>query len=659
MKSVLTAILLFAVFASACTYTQKVKDGDFAFDRKQYAVATGLLEKEFKKEKSRVQKGKKAYLLGESYRLLNKPASASDWYKRAYDNGYGVDALKGYAFSLKAMQQYTEAMQAFKDLGIEIGSPYEYRREIAACKVALGWANEKRRAYRVQPVDFNSHSSDYAPSIYKGRKLVFTSDRSAATGDDTYNWTGSDFSDLFTADLSTNSVEPFDGQINTPYNEGTAAFNGDFTEMYFTRCFGNKKEDNFCKLMVSKRSGDHWTVPAALGFVQDKINYGHPALSADGQRLFFSCNSDEGWGGYDIWVSQRTAGGWAEPKLMGRSINTIGNEKFPCLDGDTLYFSSDFHPGMGGLDIFKTWQMANGAWVPVKNLKAPINSGADDFGLVVDHEGQKTGDVLEVGYFSSNRPDGTGSDDIYRFEKRVLPPEPEKPKPEIVDYKLVLEGYVLEKIYTSPDDPDSKVLGRKPLEGATVKVSFGENKKEFTVGSDGFFTFEMDEDTDYHFIGSKGGYLTSETAFSTRGIGKDPDKPVQTFEVELVLDRIFVNKEIVLEDIYYDFDKWDIRDDAKPSLIKLARNLELNPNIRIELSSHTDCRGKNAYNLELSQKRAQAAVDFLVGLGISADRLQAKGFGESVPKANCLCNRCSEEEHQLNRRTAFKILDLQ
>ncbi|MEZ4930555.1 MAG: OmpA family protein [Saprospiraceae bacterium] len=658
MKSILTTFLLSTFLFSACTYTQKVKDGDFAYDRKQYAVAVDLLQKEYKKEKSRVEKGKKAFLLGESYRQLNKPASAADWYKTAYDNGYGVDALREYAFCLKSMQQYKEAMQAFKDLGIEIGSPYEYRREIAACKVAQGWSEEKAKEFTVIPADFNTQSADYAPTLYKGRKLVFTSDRNASTGDDTYNWTGGKFSDLFVADLQTQSVEPFDVQVNTPYNEGTAVFNKDFSEMYFTRCFGDKKEDNFCKLMVSKRSGDGWTVPAALDFLQEGVNYGHPALSADGNLLYFSCNSEEGWGGYDIWVSQRTAeGGWDEPKLMGRTINTTGNEKFPSLDGDTLYFSSDFHAGMGGLDIFKTWPLDNGSWVPVRNLKPPLNSGSDDFGLVIDYQGQKKNGVLQVGYFTSNRPEGTGNDDIYRFEKRNLPPEPEKPEEPVVDYKLILEGYVLEKIYAEPGNPDSKVLGRKPLDGAAVKVILGKKTKNFTVKEDGFFTFELEENQDYIFLGSKEGYLTSEAYFSTIGVGKDPDNPVQTFEVEIVLDRIFINKEIVLEDIYYDFDKWDIREDAKPTLNKLARNLELNPSIRIELSSHTDCRGIDRYNQDLSQKRAQSAVDYLVSKGISAERLSARGFGESAPKADCLCNRCTEEEHQLNRRTAFKILE--
>ncbi|MBI1224863.1 MAG: OmpA family protein [Bacteroidetes bacterium] len=654
MKSTYAFFCLITFLLAACTYTQKVKDGDFAVERKQYAVAVDLLKKEHQKAKSRVEKGKIAFQLGESYRMLNKPASASDWYKKAYDDGYGTDALQGYAYTLKQLEQYDEAIKQFKELGIEIGSPYEYRREISSCQMAKGWKEEKSKAYSATILPFNSPGADYAPAIFQSGKIVFTSDRQAATGDETYKWTGNEFSDLFVADVQSGDVQPFDNQLNTPNNEGTATFNKTNNELYFTRCYGDKKEDNFCKIMSSKWDGSNWSEPVALPFQQNGVNYGHPALSADGNVLYFSCNSKDGWGGYDLWASERKGELWNEPKLLPRTVNTIGNEKFPWLDGDTLYFSSDFHPGMGGLDIFKTYKSAGGAWAPVQNLKPPLNSGSDDFAYVIDYQAKKAQDVLQVGYFSSNRPDGPGNDDLYRFERRVPPPEPAKP---VAEYKLKLEGYVLEKIFAEADNPDTKLLGRKPLNGATVEVRFGKEKKTFTVAEDGFFSMDLAENTDYQFIATKNGYLTGETFFSTKGIGKDPSNPVQTFEVEIVLDKIYLNKEIVLEDIYYDFDKWDIRADAQPTLNALARNLELNPKIRIQLSSHTDCRGNDAYNEELSQRRAQSAVDYLVSRGIAVERLSAKGYGETVPKANCACARCTEEEHQLNRRTAFTILE--
>jgi outer membrane protein OmpA-like peptidoglycan-associated protein/tetratricopeptide (TPR) repeat protein len=661
MTHKLLPILYSLVFLTigSCTYTQKVKDGNFAFERKQYAVAINLLEKEYKKSKSKVEQGKIAFMLGESHKLLNRHDEASIWYKTAYDKAYGVDALKEYAYTLKAMEQYDDAMQAFKDLGIEIGSPYEYRREIAACQIAVGWKNEKSKPYKVELVEINSSNSDYSPAPYRNNQLVFTSDRPAATGENIYNWTGFDFSDLFVSNPKTGTVDKFSTNINSADNDGTVAFNGDYSELIFTRCYGNKKEDSYCKLLYSRFLGENWSVPQVLPFSQENVNYRHPALSPDGKTLFFSCNSKDGWGGYDIWTSTRGVGEleWSEPVLLGRSINSIGNEMFPSLDADTLYFASDWHPGMGGLDIFKTWKMPNGAWMPVQNLKPPVNSGADDFGFIVSKEESKSPDVIQIGYFSSNRAEGKGSDDIYRYERRIPPPEPQPEVPERIVYKFILEGFVLEKIFAEPGNPGSKILGRKALPNAEVATRFGNQLNQIIVGEDGKFTIELEENQSYSFLASKNGYLNGETTFSSVGLGKDPKNPVQIYEVEIVLDRIFLNQEIVLEDIYYDFDKWDIREDARPTLDKLARNLELNPQIKIQLASHTDCRGNDRYNLELSQRRAQSAVDYLITKGIDATRMTARGFGESQPKALCICQRCGEDEHQLNRRTTFTILE--
>lgn len=649
------------IFLTACTYTQKIKDGRTAFERKQYAVATRFLEKEYNKAKTRLEKGKLAYLLGESYKELNRSEQSIQWYQKAYDNQAGVDALKEYAYGLKKAERYKEAMQAFKDLGIEIGSPYEYRREITACEVAQGWKDALKYAdYQVKALDFNSNGADYAPVLYKDNQLVFTSDRKGSTGEEVYNWTGNAFSDLFVVNLESNTVNSFDNRLNTPDNEGTAVFNKDFTEMYFTRCFGGKKEDSYCKIMASEWQNDAWSAPEAVEFIQENINYGHPALSADGKQLYFSCNHPEGWGGYDIWVAEKTTAGWGEPKLLGRAVNTIGNEKFPYLDADTLYFSSDFHPGMGGLDVFKTYKMGNGNWAPPYNLKPPLNSGGDDFGFVVDYQAKKDKGVLQLGYFTSTRAEGLGNDDIYRFEKIIPPPLPvvEKPvKKETVARKMLLDVFVLEKIYEDPTNPNSRVLGRKPLQEAKLEAKFGKENKVFATDEEGLVTIELAKDTEYNFLASKQNYLTNTGNFSARGIGEDPNNPVQRFEVEIVLDKIFLNKEIRLENIYYDLDKWDIRKDAEPTLNALAENLKLNPAIRIQLSSHTDCRASDSYNELLSQRRAQAAVDYLIAKGIDASRLTAKGYGESQPEVNCICTRCSEDQQQLNRRTTFKIIE--
>ncbi|MCP3933621.1 MAG: OmpA family protein [Bacteroidetes bacterium] len=660
-KLYLLYIPLLALLINGCTYTQKIRDGRTAFERKQFSVAIPMLKKEFNKEKSRVEKGKIAFLLGESYKNLTQNDYAIEWYKNAYDNQYGIEALEEYAFTLKRNQQYAEAMAAFKELGIEIGSPYEYRREISACEIAIGWQDTPSEEFSVKLAEFNSRHADYSPSIYKNNQLVFTSDRMASTGEDIYNWTGNEYSDLFVVGINSNEVESFSQQINSTFNEGTATFNKTFTEVYFTRCFGGKGNDQYCKLMMSKANGNFWSPPKILEFVENNVNYGHPSLSNDGNTLYFSSNHSEGWGGFDIYASQRTLDGWDIPKLLSRSINTPGDEKFPYVIADTLYFASDFHTGMGGLDIFKTYKLTNGYWAPVQNLKPPINSGGDDFGLIIHEAASKNAEIIQSGYFTSTRYDGAGSDDIYVFEQRTPPPpSPEEiaEEPKEIIYKMTLEGYVVEKIYEDPGDPNSKVLGRKPLADSKVNIKInGAEDKNITLGEDGFFTFELDQNTVYDFIASKDNFLNNSETFSTEGIGKDPNNPVQKFEVEILLDKIFRNKEIRLENIYYDFDKWDIREDAMPTLNDLAQNLLLNPEIRIQLASHTDCRGNARYNEDLSQKRAQSAVDYLISKGIESDRLTAKGFGEAVLEINCPCSRCSEEEHQRNRRTTFTILE--
>jgi len=644
-----------------CKFTQKIADGKMAFERKQYSVAVDMLNKEYKKADSRIEKGKIAFLLAESYKKINKNSSAISWYKTAYDNQYGVDALKEYSFALKKNEQYEEAMISFKELGLEIGSPYEYRKEITACKIAMDWQKQGgTTGYEIEPTSFNSISAEYAPTPYLENQIVFTSDRSAAKGDEVYSWTGGKFSDLFIANTSSNTVEEFSSIINTPNNEGTIAFNNDFTEIYFSRCYDSEDVDYFCKLMHSDKEGDSWTEPVVLEFVEPNVNYGHPTLSKDGSSLYFSADHPDGWGGYDIFVSERVAHGWDTPRPLSRTINSDKDEKFPFMHNDTLYFASDGHTGMGGLDVFRSVKTKEDAWSPIINLKAPINSGWDDFGYVVDPNFKPSGDILHEGYFTSSRVDGKGSDDIYRFVKKVPPPPPPKPvveDPEPIVYKLILDGYVLEKIYQFADNPNSKILGRKPLLDSKVEINVNGKKQTVTVDGEGKFSLVLEENTDYNFFGSHEGYFNNSVRFSSKGIAQDENNPVQKFEVEIVLDKIFKNREITLDNIYYDYNQSNIRRDAQPTLNELANTLLENPTIRIQMASHTDCRGKANYNQTLSQRRAQSAVDYLITKGVESERLQAKGFGKNSPAIDCLCSRCSEEEHQANRRTTFSVID--
>lgn len=659
----LVLLLIISVCLPGFALTQKAKDGPTAFSSKQYHTAIPLLSKAYANAKTRLEKGKIAFQLGECAKILGREELALDWYQKAYDNQYGVDALREVAFTLKRLERYVEAKDAFKNLGIEIGSPYEYRKEINTCDIALGWKKIPTPEFKVELMDFNTASADYAPAVYKDNELLFSSDRSSSTGEAIYAWTGNRLSDFFVLNQENATVRNLGTPFNTPDNEGAISFTDDFQTVYFSRCSGEKKQDAFCKIMVSNLTENAWTTPKPLDFQEAGINYGHPSISGDGKTLYFSCQHPEGWGGYDIYSVEKKEDGWATPKLLSRTINTPGNEQFPYIDGDTLYFSSDFHPGMGGLDIFRTYRMANGEWAPVFNLKPPINSGGDDFGMAILSDLPKKQEVLQHGFFTSNRSQGLGNDDIYRFERYPLPVIPPNsiatsttdPKKQ---YTIRLEVFVLEKIFADPTNPNSKVLGRKSLANASLEMQVGKTKKIIPLGEDGFYSIEVDPETDYNFLASKGSYLTNAGRFSSKGIALNPvDTQDLVFELEIVLDKIYLNREITLENIYYDFDKWDIRQDAKPTLDVLAQNLMLNPTIRIQLASHTDCRGNDGYNTTLSQKRAEAAVSYLISAGITADRLIAKGFGEIQPAVNCLCAKCTEEEHQANRRTTFSILE--
>jgi peptidoglycan-associated lipoprotein len=667
--------LFLALGATACSYTLPIKDGQTAYERKRFADAIPMLEKEFSSTKTRAQKGRLAYLIADSYARTGRAESALEWYKTAYDNNGGPDALRGYAFSLKKLQRYADAREAFKNLGIEIGSPYEYRKEITACTVAEAWLKEvPTNGISVSAAPFNSPDHDFAPTWAPDGRLIFSSDRAAATGKDRYGWTGHAFMDLFIVDADAASAQAFDPLLNSTTHEATPCFSKNGQIMWFVRTVGAYEgDDEYCKIYEAERVGDSWANPKPLPFQKEKINYLHPALGPDGNTLYFAANDPEGWGGYDLYSVTRQPNsetGWGEPRPLSRNLNTPGNELFPAFDADTLYFASDGLTGMGGLDVFRSYRIDRAGWAPPINLKSPINSGGDDFGLIFIKKNNETdikpaqpGDLLRTGFLTSNRAgDGTrGGDDIFRFEMRVPPPRrdttPTKP-PATQAARMDLDIFVVEKIYADPANPNSKVLGKRPLAQAKLVRNLPTNGGTQALAlTDGYVSLLLAPETDYQFTARCEGYLTNSAKFSTRGIAPDPSRQNQTFELEIVLDRIFRDREITLENIYYDYDKSDIRPDAEPTLNQLALMLTQNPDIRIALGSHTDCRGNDGYNQKLSQARAESAVAYLIGRGIAPDRLSAVGYGEQVPADLCACARCSEEQHQANRRTTFRIVN--
>lgn len=658
-------LLLVVAWSTACTYTQKIKDGTTAFEQKQYALAGPMLEKEYRKAKDAKEKARMAFMAGQSYQRMNDSGKALEWFGKAHSLRYGEEALHEYAFALKKEEMYLEAMDMFRELEAESTGLVNYRKETEACKQALQWkAQEAENPYLVRPIDaLNTPYMDYAPVPYKDGQVAISSDRPLGKEDPTYQWTGNGFSNIYIQNPETGKAEALDG-INTEYNEGTIAFNADYTEAIFSRCGTSSDEDDYCKLMRSTREGDVWSAPEVLTFVVNEVNYAHPAWSPDGKELYFAADLQDGWGGYDLYKTTQRGNGWSDPQILSAKINTEMDDMFPHFDGDTLYFASKGRGGMGGLDIYKTYLEKPGRWANPINLQAPINSGEDDFGFVVTEQLDGRSGMVQKGYFTSSRKGGQGLDDIYAFTKKKTKPEPKPATPEPQpDTSIVpapppppakdifLEIYVYGKAYSEPNNPNSTLAGQVALADAGLQISSALGTQNVRTDSKGMHRMKIEQELDYRFFASKEDYYNASAIFNTINQGEK-----EVYRVDIVLDKIFRDVEINLEDIYYDYDESYIREDAKPTLNQLASLLHRNPEIKIVLGSHTDCRGREQYNQSLSQKRAQAAVDYLVSLGISQERLQATGYGESAPAVNCNCNSCSEEEHQANRRTTFRVL---
>ena len=642
----------------SCSYVQKITDGPTAYELKRYSEAVPLLTKEYNKTSSRVEQGQLAFMLGDSYEALHQPADALEWYRKAYDYQYGPLALERYAATLMQAERYPEALQAYKELGLEIGSRYQYRRQMQAAQLAIDF-DEAEARYRLAATNFELPGPAYGPHVF-GDQLLVASNRPSVEEEETYAWTGQGFSDLFMLELSgTTTAQRLEDRINGPFNEGAAAVSSDGQLLAFTRCAPMAEATGYCRIYLSTREGNEWSEPQPLEFQEDEVNYVQPHWSADGMLLYFSSDHPDAVGGYDLFTVERMPQQeWSRPLRLPRSINTQGNEHWPSLRGDTLFFASDGHAGFGGLDLFRTYRVGSDVWSNAFNLKPPVNSGGDDFGITFLAESKPE---QTAGYLTSNR--GAQGDRIYSIAELPPPPAPVVVDTQVVDSlpvaqagELVLRITVVEDLFADPTNPSSRNLGKRPLAAASLSLDGTDSSAQLINVEPGQFTMSLKPNRNYRFLAKAEGYLSQDATFSTQGM-KVPAQGVSSFELEIDLDKIFANREIVLDDIYYDFDKAEIRSDAKPTLRALARNLQLNPEIRIQMGSHTDCRGPESYNRELSQRRADAAVRFLIDQGVSPDRLRAVGYGEDRPRAECVCSRCSEDEHQLNRRTTFAILE--
>ncbi len=650
---------IMSIVVASCSFNQKIKDGEMAYERKQYYVAIQLLEEELKNNKSEAVLARKSYLLGQSYMKVQKYNEAQKWFQRAVESKYGVEALMGAAKSSVYLEDYGSAIDVYKKIGEQSGRQQESQREVQKYQSALD--NKKKGSdYVISKLINNSDVSEYAPAIFDENFLVFTSERFESTGKNTYLWTGQKFSDLFIMYKNGSEVKRFDSQINSENNDGSACFNASMNRMYFTRCVSEQStSDDFCKIFVSNRLNGYWDEPQVLPFILDKINYGQPTLIENDSVLVFSSDLDEPGGPKNLYYAELFEDGtWSLPEEMPATINSPGNEVFPTGDKDTLYFSSDFWPGQGGFDIFKTYLQEDRSWSKPINMGSPINSGADDFSFVVDYFAQRNSKIVHQGYFVSSR-DGNGKDDLYSFKKLKIQKDTTIIDKKIDPKKLL---YITVKTFTpkfaTEDEPNSGIVGKVALGETLIKLENLEGKTISTGYADnnGFYYTLVPLNTSVKLVAAKLGYLNSTKTIMKEEIIFSDDETSKTINTELILDKIFVDKEINLSNIYYDFDKWDIKDEAKPTLDVLVQLLKDNPQIKIQLASHTDCRGGDEYNQELSQRRAQSVVDYIVNKGVAATRLVAKGFGKSKLIDICECGSCTEEQHQTNRRTTFSIL---
>lgn len=656
----------------SCVSSNVVKTGKSAYELNQFVLASTLLEDEFSASNNQSEKAELAFTLGKTYKYLLKPDLAQTWFEEADNLGYGYKAKIAVAYGYKTIDNYPKALQAFTELAKLPTLKEEASKEVRAINTILTEKPPVNYYYRTIKISQGSQSSTYSPYLFSDNQLVISMDSDAATGEGIYPWTKRKYSDLFLMSKNGGQAISFSQVLNTEFNEGAATFNNDLTEIYFTRCSsGSTGKDDYCKILSSKYMNGNWSLPLEMPFTKAGINYGQPTLVENDSVMIFAALSEDNLNGYDLWYTDRFDGVWSDPLPMPNNINTQGNEYFPTSDKDTLYFSSDYHPGRGGLDIFKTY-LKEGKWVSPQNLEAPINSSKDDYSFIKDYQLEGKKNLIGRGYFVSNRG-GNGVDELYMFEQlsktdiEVIQPKDSvvvvvpKPKidttknvvtlPELYDYDIYLALKVI--------DAESRSLSSRamPVKNALVSslTSSESTKQSSRVDRNGLFIKQLEGGKLFDYTISADSFLSKKIQVSTSNLKRPEPGGTVTINVEVDLERIVRNREYLLADIYYDLDKFDIRKDAQPRLDSLALMLTINPTINIELGSHTDCRGDDAYNLSLSQKRAQAAVDYLVMKGIQKDRLKAKGYGETVLKDNCVCESCTEEQHQLNRRTSFII----
>jgi outer membrane protein OmpA-like peptidoglycan-associated protein/tetratricopeptide (TPR) repeat protein len=652
------ALLMVFALAGAAVSAQ-IKQADKLFKSYSYSIAIPYYLKIAQKAGD-PDRNQAIIRLADCYRLTNDQLSAKAWYAQAVKlpEAEPINWFY-YGQALRCAQEYDLAKEAY-DKYATLATTDPRGKAYSGFCTQVEKLNDLPALFEIKNAkNLNSNRSDFGPSFY-GEGIIYVSDRRQNFMEDQrYEWTNFNYLDLyfsrpkyldeFYQDM--NEPKSFSGMFNQTYHDGPAAFAKHDSLIYFSRTEkGNeaKDADNYrtdkLKIYWAINNGT-WSKAEPFFLNSNEYSVGHPSLTPDGNTLYFVSDMPGGFGGTDIYCCQWQSGSWSKPQNLGDKVNSFGNEMFPGINGDKLYFASDGIAGFGGLDIFCT-TLTKGTWSKPENLGRPLNSSFDDFSLVLDSRGKK-------GFFSSNRPGGEGSDDIYACKKSDI-----KQKRKVTDDQLAGipgEGYA----FLSGSVKDKQSL--KPLPGSTVFLLDTKTDKVKVLKADanGKFKVPIEKGTFYVVKAMENNYLADCLNFK---IEAEDTIVNASAPHDLLLDRLELNKvfrinnmNYEIEPIYYDFDKWYIRPDAELELDKLVQVMKENP-ISIELGSHTDSRGSNEYNTDLSQKRAESAVRYIVLQGIEATRISAKGYGESMLTNRCSDGvRCSETEHQANRRTEFRV----
>ena len=651
MKAHFTIYVLFLLIVSSLYSCKSAKLSDAEEKQRigEYYEAAAIYRKVYSKTspKKRDLRGYIAYRMAECNRLINNTAKATSAYMNAirYDYPDSTVYLR-MGQMLQKTGRYPEAIKNYDIYMENDPSNLLAINGIQGCELAPGWKKNPTR-YEVRRMDkFNSRRGEFSPMLAgdKYDQLYFASSRSKDKDAKVSAITGQNNNNLFLVKQDEKGAwlapVELEDEVNTEYDEGTPSFSPDGNTMYYTYCAQDPEGPRTAEIYISTRSSAKWGKGTRATIVKDSVTaLGHPSISPDGKYLYFVSDAVGGFGGKDIFRARVAGNDFGPMENLGEEINTPGDEMFPYVrDSVTLYFASNGHPGMGGLDLFKATQDSTGKW-NVENLGAPINSMGDDFGITFAGKEER-------GFFCSNRNDARGYDHIYSFELPTI--------------TIFIEGIVNDVDEYPIEDATVRIVGK---DGLNVKVP---------VKKDGTYRVELERDIRYVMMASARGYLNQNYELHT-----GPEEKNETYIVDFFLSPI--SKPVVIDNIFYDFDKATLRPESKKALDEMIKMLNDNPNVTIELGAHTDRKGTDQYNERLAQRRAQSVVDYLIAGGIEAARLEAKGYGESVPKTInkkmakqfdflkegdvlteefilALPPEQQEIADQINRRTEFKVL---